>query len=165
MTTNSRYGKAICSAALAPAFLTGLFLIAQIGMNLGPGLPVIQALPGVIAVSLVAFVVAFLHALILGLPAIRFLERAGRANVFTAIAAGFAIGGLPVGLLTVSISGVSADWADVLIWLKVVGVAALCGAVGGMSAWLTLCNASSAGWQWNSALGFVTLAFAMVAVS
>ncbi len=165
MTRNSRYGDAILSAAVAPAVLTGLFLIAQIGLNFGSGLPVVQALPGVVAVSFFALVVAFLHALVLGLPAIRFLERAGRANVFTAIAAGFAIGGLPVGLLTVSISGVSADWADVLIWLKVVGVAALCGAVGGMSAWLTLCNASPAGWRWNTALGFVTLAFAMVAAS
>lgn len=164
-TANSRYGEAIVNAAAAPAVLTALFLTVQIAVHMGQGLPVIQALPGIAAVSLIAFLVAFLHAAILGRPVMLFLERAGLANAFTAIMAGLAIGALPIGLLLLStLSVADLDWEGLSRGLRVIGVAALCGGVGGLSAWLTLSRAPPAEWRWNTAFGVGTVAFAVVAI-
>jgi hypothetical protein len=60
----------------------------------------IESAPAAIILVDWAFIIALLHATILGLPAAAIFLRLGWVNVFTAVGAGFVIGALPFGLLT-----------------------------------------------------------------
>ena len=101
-----------------------------------------------------ALVVTFGHALVLGLPAVLLFHYKRWSNSAAAVAVGFVIGALPVGVLVwplrpgsgISTSSSSAPtvvdgiptWAGWLEYLVVAGGAGLLGALGSLVFWVTL---------------------------
>ena len=91
-----------------------------------------------------AFGVALLHALLIGLPAYLMLRTHGWANLAAAIAVGVAAGATPVGLLTVSSAVQASDldaataaraWID---WGELIAYLAANGAAAGAAFWATI---------------------------
>lgn len=149
MVEGSRYGAAVVGAALAPALLAGGHLVLT-----SPETQAILSIPEAIGWAGWVFVVALLHAGLLGLPAALIVQRLGWANAFTAIAMGFVIGAVPVGLIifgapapTTAIVGgelIAADggWTSAgrAGLRRTVLNAGLYGAAGGLAAWLVWCG-------------------------
>lgn len=146
MASHAQYSDAVFGAALAPALLLGAVVFG--GTLIGGGL---YAGAAAFAVVTMAFIVALPHAAILGLPVMALFARFGWVNAITAVAAGFAIGSLPLGLITtlshptyrvvvndLIVSSVEAEWTgqERITQLKLAGVAGLFGDLGGLSAWL-----------------------------
>ncbi|WP_300300411.1 hypothetical protein [Ferrovibrio sp.] len=105
-----------------------------------------------------AFAVAFSHAVLLGIPLFLLVQARGLFNFFSAVAGGFLIGILPLGILIfpINISGGSSSIDGVLMisdglptyagWMgyfETILISGLFGALGGFAFWLTLkCSAA-----------------------
>lgn len=117
--------------------------------------------PGHLALSLLALVVTLAHALILGLPIALFYRAKRWHRPDLAIATGFLIGAIPMGVLVwplksspgsstrvngvlVSVDGIPtlAGWLE---FLRILGMFGVLGAAGALAFWLTL--------RWAGALG------------
>jgi hypothetical protein len=131
MTLLMRYAAATVGAALAAAIMAGL-------------------LAGQANIVFLAFIIALAHAICIGLPVALLFQRRGWLNIFAALAAGFLIGALPMGLFFAflpqpdfaSVDGVPtavdrqltlAGWVGIL---QSAGMLGLHGALGGLTAWL-----------------------------
>jgi hypothetical protein len=151
-----RYVTAIVGAALAPALLVGLAT-------------------GQANIVFLAFIVALAHAVFIGLPAALVFQRLGWLSLPAALAAGFLIGALPLGLIFAvlpqadfaSVGGVPtaidrrltlAGWVGLLQAAALFGVL---GGLGGLTAWLIWRASSRASWAWG--LSVIALAGAVLA--
>lgn len=136
-----RYASALLAAAVVPSIIAG-FLAGNTGF------------------ALLAFIVAFGHALLLGLPAALIFQKRGRDGILTAVAVGFLLGALPIGVL-LALSGppdfASVDRVPTAIrgvrtgagWVSIIqasGALGLFGAVGGLSAWAVWRIAARRAW-------------------
>lgn len=132
-------------SALALAFLTGTlaasapFAIPALFSPNGSGL------------AIAALIVAAFHTILLAVPTYAWLSRRLAPKAWAAMIAGFAIGAIPVGLLSVlilpdqaSIDGVTTvsngvlTLAGLIDRLVLAGSAGLMGALGGLAFWLTI---------------------------
>ena len=84
--------------------------------------------------------IAFGHAVVFGLPTALYCRRRGWTHVLAAIAGGFLVGAVPIGLYLAGSTLVDGTptAANLLVCLKAAGVGGLLGAPGGLAFWLTL---------------------------
>ncbi len=80
------------------------------------------------------------HALIVGLPAALYFRRRGWRHVLAAMAGGFVVGAVPIGLLLVwaALFDGPATTRTLLACLEIAGTAGGLGIPGGLAFWLTL---------------------------
>ena len=80
------------------------------------------------------------HAVLLGLPAALYFRRRRWTHVLAAIAGGFVIGAVPIGLYLAGATLVDGKptVADLLTCLRIAGIGGAFGAPGGLAFWLTL---------------------------
>lgn len=145
MKENIRVIAALAASAAAPATAYMFFVLLLILVSGHPD----EALKAFIIFALV-FIVALLHAVILGLPAYLFLRKKNLVRRRTSIWCGFVIGCLPTALITfphtspgegfisngvkIVVNGVTtpAGWMEYILGVLQFGV---CGMVGAFAAW------------------------------
>jgi hypothetical protein len=138
------------AAASTASVAIAIGLIAAIA-----GGPAAIVHPAALQLLLIIFIVAFLHALALGLPIYALLSPARRASIWTNLGASFLIGAIPIplllmlmslssGMVSASSSGVQ-TWVDghptIFFFLEFLPIAAVFGAfgiAGGFTFWLVI---------------------------
>jgi hypothetical protein len=132
MTRIIRIISAMLAAAVAAAILYSLFFLIW-GYYLGANSHDLFDITRYKGLAFMVFITALPHAVILGLPAYLILRRLNLVNWLSSLIVGFLIGYLPVTYwLTDEITwnGISTEYAKLEF--------GLCGAVGGLAAWLIL---------------------------
>ncbi|WKL56339.1 hypothetical protein Q1W73_11635 [Asticcacaulis sp. ZE23SCel15] len=131
MTMMQRILFAWLASALVPGLILSLYLILMSGMTDYDWSNLIIV---TIAISLIIFVVASLHILILGLPVFYRLEERGILNIWTASLSGLLIAGTPAFIFTI--------FSETLSWWSIggsiifgYGLMGPFGLIGGISAW------------------------------
>jgi len=117
------WGLALLTAALASALAAG----AVWGVSL-------------IGLIYITLPITVGHAVLLGLPTALYFRHRGWTHVLAAIAGGFLVGAIPIGVLTVGsiVVGGMASPSKLMKGLEVVGTVGGLGAPGGLAFWLTL---------------------------
>jgi hypothetical protein len=110
--------------------LAAIAFIAVLAAAVAPAI-VFAALTRSAAAGTIAFLIAVPHALVLGLPLFLLLRAKKRVNAVSSIAAGFAVGALPIAVVTVLFAPAQADdWAGYVLGPLMLGGS---GAIGGLA--------------------------------